>query len=254
MKKGERFATMSSKRIPLDLSIASDLKWDLSAAENAEEIMWDLDFGRFDPSNEAEMRTFQLAMDHFYDVVWIPFSEKSRGVNFYRGKIPFEPFGRNLTAEFLERMAGNYPAFLTIDASSMQDPLECAEYLHPDLFHSFEIELLNAPIYPNKEAPVGVCLPTEKSPRILREVFGAFHEMNIDYRIVSEETLISCWHGLDELIFPVDSLNPMAFRKLQGFCAAGGLVIPFPDKELGLANEMPFREWRACKLSASSAS
>ncbi len=63
----------------------------------------------------------------------------------------------------------------------------------------------------------------------------------IDYRIIPETYLTTEWHGLDYLIVDPDSLSSQGFRKLQGFCAAGGTIVSL-GKIMGLPYEILFDE------------
>lgn len=78
---------------------------------------------------------------------------------------------------------------------------------------------------------VGICLPSKIKDlpskwKSLENVFINLKEKNIPFRAIPEVTLTTEWDGLDCLIVPLQDLSVQGHRKLQGFRAAGGLIIP----------------------------
>jgi hypothetical protein len=81
------------------------------------------------------------------------------------------------------------------------------------------------------DASCGLVLPES------RQWDGQFDALLRDgapVRVVSELFLAEEWEGLDTLWFIPGSLQPQGERKLKGFAAAGGVVIPMSVKENSL--------------------
>ncbi len=93
----------------------------------------------------------------------------------------------------------------------------------------------------------GVCLPSLQKRRYcdsvaLNEIFATLIERKCHFRVIPESILTTEWHGLDCLFVVSDLLSPQGRRKLQGFCAAGGVVV-IAGKPIGLPEEQSFANW-----------
>lgn len=77
---------------------------------------------------------------------------------------------------------------------------------------------------------VGVCLPSMRQYlpgkwKGLKDAIDDLKEKNTIFRAIPEVSLTTEWDGLDYLIVSSQNLSAQGQRKLQGFQAAGGIVI-----------------------------
>lgn len=85
---------------------------------------------------------------------------------------------------------------------------------------------------PNEQpATIGLCLPPLRQALPLNnsELSIALKQIQsraIAYRSIPEELLTAEWHGLDSLIVYPKGMSQQGLRKLRGFCAAGGQLLP----------------------------
>ena len=106
----------------------------------------------------------------------------------------------------------------------------------------------NESTFKEEKPSIGICIPevsmiNSKFYIGLESAIAFLIEKKKDFRVVSEANLTVEWDGLDILIVNRSGLSPYGFRKLQGFCAAGGLVVSV-EGALGLSKEVSFEEWR----------
>lgn len=204
-----------SNSIYLDGQMDSSLDWkkQLQVASEYKEkkipFLWNLDLGLFDRlkfplSNQMQCQSLQLALDHFIQDCWLPFSEVSHGVVLYQGSLNFlavlpkdgiyrEDFdqwqgsreslhARDIAASYFDALLSNFslniPAFICLDATSISTPLEEIELLHSDLFSRFHIALKGSSsgifpkwnddtidfLAPAEMAKVALCLPAYDQP------------------------------------------------------------------------------------------
>jgi hypothetical protein len=71
---------------------------------------------------------------------------------------------------------------------------------------------------------------------------GMLKEQNVSFRILSENFIINQWDGLDILIVDPQTLSSSGIRKLQGFCAAGGMIVALSEGLDQLLNKS-FDDW-----------
>lgn len=106
----------------------------------------------------------------------------------------------------------------------------------------------DASTFKEEKASIGICIPevsmlnSEFYVGLERAIAFLIEKQRV-FRIVAEANLTIEWDGLDILIVNRSGLSPYGFRKLQGFCAAGGLVVSV-EGALGLSKEVSFEEWR----------
>lgn len=173
-------------------------------------------------------------------------------------------FCRDVLVEYLSllstRLPDPLPCYLCLDAQGIDHPLWEAQLLNPECFSHLNLALRNHQLPWNswewgmqqlkqtiKPTPsLGICFPPMDCYRLGQ--FAGFQEAlpyllarQIDFRIIAESDLVTCWDGLDHLIVSRAGLSPQGKRKLQGFCAAGGTVVS-SDGEIGLSNEL---DWQA---------
>lgn len=187
------------------------------------------------------------------------------------GKYLLSLFCRNAAGEYLGLLRGCLPdtmtCFVLLDNDGIHDPYQMAQLCNKECFQHFCIgmtgkgnlggelgwkdsilkagsisrELLTC--MPLSSACVGVCLPLvvrcfPSDREKLGKVIGMLQEKKMAFRIISEAFLTTEWDGLDYLIVQSDALSAQGRRKLQGFCAAGGVVV-YVGSPLGLPGEIP---------------
>jgi len=160
------------KRIKLDGTLKSDLNWSIEPSDDL--VLWELDLGLFDRlihpiSNEMQLRSLGLSIEHFVNF----YPEDSLGVCLYSGDLDFsltypwdvdqeanfhhwcdenrcgpnDPFMKKLycrdaATEYLNLLANFLPdsitPYLLLDASSIQDPYDCARLIDPERTERFQ--------------------------------------------------------------------------------------------------------------------
>jgi len=184
-------------------------------------------------------------------------------------------FCRDAAGEFLEMLAGPLPdslnRFILLDVSKIEDPLLAAQLITKERFSHIDVgvkgtqtlggelswdghamsagvitrQLEKATI--KEKAKIGICLPpmnrcAAPSFKGLSKVFKDLEKKGLDFRVIPENSLTADWDGLDYLVVSSQLLTPQGRRKLNGFCAAGGIVVTV-DGALGLPDEVPFDQW-----------
>lgn len=182
------------------------------------------------------------------------------------GKQMLSLFCRNAVTEYLHLLAGRLPdemlLCLLLDSAKIENPLFEAQLLSRARFDRFHLATHGNKI-PHQgliwnenriectsaaqEIPVGICMPPlEKeimaSGSGIKEALEQLLKRGISFKIIPEEFLITEWDGLEWIIVASDALGPQGKRKLQGFCAAGGVCITI-GKPIGLPHEIPFAAW-----------
>jgi len=152
------------------------------------------------------------------------------------------------------QMPGELPVSILMDASKINDFFLLAQLLSKERFDRLHRAISNSPLpfecFSNnifatmsdgqlpktdfKSINLGFCIPMRSqwfSEKILptKAAFEKILEKNILFRVISEATLTTEWDGLDKLIVDEDALGPQGLRKLNGFIAAGGVVVKTQD-------------------------
>ncbi len=185
-------------------------------------------------------------------------------------------FCRDVAVEYLTmlamRLPDSLPCYLFLDAGSLKsDPLKQLQLLNPDRFDCLNLALngVTLPfkawgwqstvlsegysgIAPRKmstgiEENIGICLPLMNCVHPghwldFEPALAFFIEKSLPVRLISESHLITRWDGLDALLFNPKGLSSQGKRKLQGFCAAGGLAVSMGEL-IGLSHELSFADW-----------
>lgn len=214
------------KSIYLDAKVESDLDWrnQIRQAEEENSILWNLDLGFFNQlkktlDDEGQYRSLRLALDHFVQKIWTPFSSKTKGVVIYQGAI-----NSNLPIEYLlelvELLPDDIPLVADVTTKQVPSLSEKAHLLSSNRFGRIKVKH-DASF--NAESTKGVLLPSEMMdlPELER-----FLEDNPAVRLLSEAYLTLEWDGLDEL-YVFHTLDSMISRKIQGFEAAGGVCFGY---------------------------
>lgn len=197
--------------------------------------------------------------------------------NSLSGKRLLSFFCRDVALEYIglltNRLSDSIPRYLLLDVNSVSsDPLWQAQLLNPELFeqisvalkgHTIPLEGLgwekSSPIgyighepqetIKQKEGTIGICLPSSSMslPSQYAGLEAALRELtdkNMPFRIIAESQLITNWDGLDYLLFVPSGLSVQGKRKLQGFCAAGGIGVTL-GSTIGLTQEIPIASFFA---------
>lgn len=214
--------------------------------------------------NQQQFLSLRLAIEHFENVIWNKFSNASLGVCLYRGRLDYieaissetikewalerfdnlktHSFGvdrfmqslycRDVALDYMKQLAANFP-FGVNNYIFSENPLEMssAEYA---IFFNEEIYrplilVMDERIASNRYSNIGICLPPVNcySPQSIGLLDQAVKQLSIKgshYRFIPEESLITSIAGLDELYVAPSTLSSQGNRRLQGFCAAGGIV------------------------------
>ena len=159
-------------------------------------------------------------------------------------------FCRDACVEYLNLLAANIPdeipLYVQLDCSGIDNPAFLAQLTTAERY-----ERLSRLLSHDKtiaDAKAAICLPPSSMVHAqafkgLDEAMEAMQERSIPYKIIPEASLITEWDELDALIVCPKGLGPQGFRKLQGFCAAGGLIVVLGDEPLGLPHEVLFDQW-----------
>ena len=189
-------------------------------------------------------------------------------------------FCRDVAVEYLLLLAASIPdtlpVFLFLDCSAFDVSLaEEVQYFNPERFNRFQLVLkkcqlphkamgwgsptclgycgtdsLDLPMVPVID--VGICVPPMKYIQSehyqgFQSVLESLQKLSIPYKLIAENSLTAEWDGLDYLLFNPSSLTLEGKRKLQGFCAAGGMAVS-TGPLIGLSQELPVEEWlHACE-------
>ena len=94
---------------------------------------------------------------------------------------------------------------------------------------------------------IAILVPAEQqnsslSIKNLASLIQAAQEIKHPYRLISEQNLIEEWHNLDYLLVSSEHLSRLGIRSLQGFVAAGGIVVSHKG-DLGLEGELNLNQW-----------
>lgn len=166
-------------------------------------------------------------------------------------------FCRDACADYLYRLTAGLPGdllpWLLLDTAAVKDPATVLELTHRDCWSRFTMGLKNPTQllfgfgwdYPSpygylarslQELPsdqlvsAGLLLPSrdevsEASAQGIRKALEHLQTSGMPFRVLTEELLTAEWDQLQTLVVIADCVGPMCKRKLQGFEAAGGMVI-----------------------------
>ena len=183
-------------------------------------------------------------------------------------------FCLNALMEYLTLLANCLPdsllVYLFLDASFCENSLsKQLAYLNPDRYSRFFLALYGNKIplnalgwkspsemgyaglhsikLPSDTTPsIGICIPPitfyhcrhfEELAQCISKLLGEKRP----FRLIAESKLTAEWDGLDYLLFCPSALTVQGKRKLQGFCAAGGVPVTSGDL-MGLPEEISFME------------
>ncbi len=184
-------------------------------------------------------------------------------------------FCRDVAIEYLKLLASRIPdtlpVYLFLDATCFSHSLlSQTQSLNPERFENLNLVLKGSSLpfavlgwrnptpygysggtlcdLPSEaETTIGICLPPplfylSHHYSGLEEAISALNQRHLSFKLIAENQLTSQWDGLDTLIYSPGGLSSQGKRKLQGFCAAGGIVV-----STGIVGELPneisFKEW-----------
>lgn len=145
----------------------------------------------------------------------------------FEGNLILQLFARDVCAEYLvqlsRRAIGEIQAYVLFDPMP-EDPLLSALFTDPDRYEGIEIE-------PNiwktdEERESGIYMPgcTMAKPSCLIPYRDILYKQR-DCKLIPEDQLVSSWHGLNELFVYPNAISKEGHRKMQGFLAAGGVIL-----------------------------
>lgn len=201
----------------------------------------------------------------------LDFSELLRN---QEGKQLVSLYCRDVAIEYIAllatRLPDTLPAYIYLDASVLPTPLSKIQMLNPERFERLSLALRGhqlpfhaigwhhatpqgysgmrlTELPPEPTATVGICIPpmhfyqTQYYEGLETGIF-ALQKKSIPFKLIGESSLTSEWDGLEMLFYSPAGLSAQGKRKLQGFCAAGGIVVS-TTYPLGFPNELCLTEW-----------
>lgn len=234
----------------------------------------------FAPHDSAAFFSFCLALEEFTTQILPLFQEKTFGVILYRGGFqPETSFPRSVwestftewqegrgdyplfcaqtLAEYLHRLGSVLPVeilpFVFFDVSDLLSAAKTAQLFSKERFAYLHLILKGAKIpfqgiawerqQPCSLPPLGLYLPKDPylTPSLLNCLDELISKLSLPFRVITEEKLTEEWNDLDLLIVPTEAVTLQGKRKLQGFCAAGG-VIACLGPSLSLSQEISVEE------------
>lgn len=251
--------------VVVDARPASSLSWksEINAAEElvkgGYKVCFELDFGLFGPdfkgiANQGQFQTIVLALDEFRNRLLTPFQQHVEAVILYRSRTPFSSLEeRDIQMDYLDLLRQELPdeliTLLLFDCTTLQDPYTFARLFSPDRFNIFTLALTNAPLllscacwnsgnallgyvgrdlasYTPHTCSKAILMPRFTSDALsTRPLLETLATKNEPFKIISEDFLALEWDGLDELYIQKSSLAATSLRMVDGFIAAGGVVI-----------------------------
>ena len=255
----------TSACVHVDARPASSLNWTKetqdaeSLIKNGYRICFELDFGLFGPgfkgiANQGQFQTIVLAIDEFRNRLLERFQDHVEAVILYRSSSPFSSIEeRDIQMDYLDLLRQELPdnliTLLLFDCTSLQEPFEFARIFSPDRFSQFTLALTNASLLLSSAAwnkgnallgYIGTDLSQNKPqkcskalllPRFssnansMKPLLYSLIANNERFKIISEDNLTLEWDGLDVLYVQKACLEATTLRMIDGFIAAGGVVI-----------------------------
>lgn len=184
-------------------------------------------------------------------------------------------FCKEVSLEYISLLANHLPdaipKYVLLDMISVShDPLWEALLLNPEHYGEINLGIKNASLHHQtmgwesfssygmiastsaelnrqEEPLIGVCIPSvtwikNAHYEQLKNTLLQLKAKDLPFRLIPESMLITHWDGLDYLIFHPSELSVQGKRKMQGFCAAGGVPVAI-EKEIGLPEEIIFSEF-----------
>ena len=237
-----------------------------------------LDFSRsfsWDEHQEKNLRHWLQEMGSA-DLASLAFSELIRN---QEGRQLVSLYCRDVTIEYIAllatRLPDTLPTYVYLDASTLPSLLSKIQMLNPERFERLHLALrghqlpiqaigwqhatpqgysgfqaVDLPSMPT--ISIGICIPPmhfyhTHHYKGLEEGIFALQKKSLPFKLIGESSLTSEWDGLETLFYSPAGLSAQGKRKLQGFCAAGGLLVSTMHP-LGFPNEICLAEWEIINL------
>lgn len=184
-------------------------------------------------------------------------------------------FCRDTIVEYLELLTNRLPdeisIFVKLDGSQAQNPLLLSQLFSKERFGRMHLALIPGELsihaftcdpsethigsisreltqkYLSKKISIGICFPSISMCRPIQyegmhDALIVLKENEIAYRIIPEIALTTEWDGLDYLLVSPQGISGQGYRKLQGFCAAGGTIVSLGNA-IHMPQEISFTDW-----------
>ncbi len=233
-------------------------------------------------SHSSQCLSFKLSLDHFKNFIFEEFQDHIEEICLYKGLLNFSNdalfddelllnfkewqkerainvddiwsralFCRDVFVEYLQIITENMPDSmlfsLWLGCKTVTDPLFYALLTQREVYQRLHLKLIDNPHAHDTSSRFAICLPSKdivsKSDyEGLEPVFQLFQENNASYRLIPESMLITEWDLVDYLFVLSHTIKQKGKRKLQGFAAAGGIVVAIGEK-IGIDGEISFPEF-----------
>lgn len=224
--------------LPCEPHDSLDWKKEIGEALTQEEkIIWKCRLGLeslyYPFEDEMQFQSAALSLKRFSEIVWPRFQDATEFVCLYRGAADFQPESFLTYCQMLShKLPDEVKVLLLLDLASRKTPALALQLLSEERFRFFSVGLRGMDLprdgfwwegtkihWRTHPVSTGLVFPKNDHDRI-QELLAIPHA-----KIIFENTLSEEWEGLDKLILIAESVGPQALRKLQGFRAAGGVVI-----------------------------
>lgn len=244
-------------RIHLNGRMNADLDWKKEkekALQTEEDLIWELDLGLFSNlkyplAHKSQHLSLRLSLEHFQADIWSAFQLRTQAVVLYRGPLDFSRELQNddklgcseMGADYLDLLVDGFaemPFCLELDAGGIEDRWLEALLRNRARFPRFKLHVAHSQLLLDDNARVAVMLPPAGSVGLdrHRKLAQSLRELKQPFRIIPEEFFLLEWSELDYVIVDSATVDLQQKRKLQGFAAAGGVIITLGER-LGLSGE-----------------
>ena len=248
--------------------------------KKGQKLLWVLDLGLFKGltlplEDKMQFMAFKLSIKHFMESIWSCYKNDSIGVCLYEGDFSFREgefkgegeatfthsfleklYLRDQALYYLSLLKDYFPAeielFLSIDMGSQNlrefSLLEEVLFFSKDKFTGYSLlQEREEETLEDKHSNFGVCLPGKpllQWPDFceLEKALAECKKEGKKIRVIPEEQIITDWDGLDYLLCDPAGLTEEGKRMLQGFAAAGGVVVSLGEA-IGVYGEEAFSTW-----------
>lgn len=210
------------------------------AGQGGKKIFWQLDLGLEAPEflweDEFLFQAAKLALENFTKEVWPVYQPRTVGLSFFAGR----PVS-NALCNYCQMLSASLPDELSATLlfqgsfSGAQKGELLSEFEYFQIwFQEGEGIVWNEERIEKKHlSKIAVCIPDEPP-------FGfddLLQRLSFSFRLIPEKVLNERWSEVDILYVFSSYLTARGKRMLQGFCAAGGLVV-VEGEPIGLENEI----------------
>ena len=208
----------------------------------AKKIFWQIDLGLevggFTLEDEFAYRSLQLTLQTFTKDVWPKFEKETTGLSFFCGKRVFDDEFCNYCQMLSAYLPDDLPVTLLVDGFfgpvKKSEILSCFEHFQI-CFRDGEGLIWNEAKIERaaSQSPIAVCMPDEPDEWLDKRLAA----LPFAFKVIPERFLNERWSEVDYMYVFSKMLSPRGKRMLQGFCAAGGVVV-VEGELIGLGNEI----------------